>query len=387
MKILFDLISTQEYHSGGGEYVEKVLKELLSYEGCRIWGLYDSRLLFLLDDLEKLKSQIALLDISKATISEWINTYNIDVFFIGIAQKYVNYNISNIECKTICVIHDIGDMEFFDNRIHFLSPCSLKNYIRLSLDYWLPNVRYSTICRALKRYRKLESLLLQDNVTLVTVSEYTSNSIIYYFPKIGNRKTIHVLYPPPKQYVREDTIDNEKLKKIFAEKKKYILFVNANRENKNFNILLKCFDKLKECFPDMLLIATGVNTKLLNQNIISLDYVSISDIENLYMHAWGLIYPSLTEGFGYPPVEAMKYGTPVIASNVCSMPEVLGNSALYCSPFYANDLFNCIRLLEKKYQYYELKSEERYQKVFKKQQSDFHKLINMIINEGEDWNS
>lgn len=40
--------------------------------------------------------------------------------------------------------------------------------------------------------------------------------------------------------------------------------------------------------------------------------------------------------------------------------------------------------LIKKYQYYELKSEERYQKVFKKQQSDFHKLINMIINEEED---
>lgn len=165
---------------------------------------------------------------------------------------------------------------------------------------------------------------------------------------------------------------------ILSSGKRYILFVNANRENKNFNIVSKCFSRIKESFPDMLLVVTGQNKKISNKDVISLDYVSASDIENLYMHAWVLIYPSLTEGFGYPPIEAMKYGTPVISSNVCSMPEILDDAVLYCSPFYVNDLFYRIRLLEEKYQYYKLKGKEQYQKILKRQKGDFHRLINMI---------
>ncbi|HBO06981.1 MULTISPECIES: glycosyltransferase [Bacteroides] len=380
MKILFDLISIQKYHSGGGEYVKKVLDELLSKSGNVIFGLFNSRLSFLDKDLENLRTKIQLLDISKNTISEYVRLYEVDILFVGIIQRYIAYNLENIECRIVCVMHDIGDMEFLDNRIHFLSQCSLKNYLRLSVDYWFPRIKYSTLRRTISRYQKIESFLLQDNVTIITVSQYTANSIKYYFPKIGNKKHINILYPPSKQYIRKNIIDNSKIDMILASGKKYILFVNANRENKNFNIVLKCFNRVKEIFPDMLLVVTGKNRDISNKDIIGLNYVSTSDIENLYMHAWALIYPSLTEGFGYPPIEAMKYGTPVISSNVCSMPEILDDAALYCSPFYVNDLFYRIRLLEERYQWYKLKSEEQYQKILKRQKEDLHILIDMISN-------
>ena len=378
MKILFDLISIQKYHSGGGEYVKKVLDELLSKSGNVIFGLFNSRLSFLDKDLENLRTKIQLLDISKNTISEYVRLYEVDILFVGIIQRYIAYNLENIECRIVCVMHDIGDMEFLDNRIHFLSQCSLKNYLRLSVDYWFPRIKYSTLRRTISRYQKIESFLLQDNVTIITVSQYTANSIKYYFPKIGNKKHINILYPPSKQYIRKNIIDNSKIDMILASGKKYILFVNANRENKNFNIVLKCFNRVKEIFPDMLLVVTGKNRDISNKDIIGLNYVSTSDIENLYMHAWA--YPSLTEGFGYPPIEAMKYGTPVISSNVCSMPEILDDAALYCSPFYVNDLFYRIRLLEERYQWYKLKSEEQYQKILKRQKEDLHILIDMISN-------
>jgi len=380
MKILFDLISIQKYHSGGGEYVKKVLDELLSKSGNVIFGLFNSRLSFLDKDLENLRTKIQLLDISKNTISEYVRLYEVDILFVGIIQRYIAYNLENIECRIVCVMHDIGDMEFLDNRIHFLSQCSLKNYLRLSVDYWFPRIKYSTLRRTISRYQKIESFLLQDNVTIITVSQYTANSIKYYFLKIGNKKHINILYPPSKQYIRKNIIDNSKIDMILASGKKYILFVNANRENKNFNIVLKCFNRVKEIFPDMLLVVTGKNRDISNKDIIGLNYVSTSDIENLYMHAWALIYPSLTEGFGYPPIEAMKYGTPVISSNVCSMPEILDDAALYCSPFYVNDLFYRIRLLEERYQWYKLKSEEQYQKILKRQKEDLHILIDMISN-------
>lgn len=62
------------------------------------------------------------------------------------------------------------------------------------------------------------------------------------------------------------------------------------------------------------------------------------------------------------------------------MPEILDDAALYCSPFYVNDYFICIRLLEERYQWYKLKSEEQYQKILKRQKEDLHILIDMISN-------
>lgn len=112
----------------------------------------------------------------------------------------------------------------------------------------------------------------------------------------------------------------------------------------------------------MLLIVTGSKGELSDKDIISFDYVSNSDVEYLYMNAWALIYSSYTEGFGYPPIEAMKYSTPVISSNVCSMPEILGDAALYFSPLYENDLFCKVECLSENYHYYKMKSREQYQK-------------------------
>lgn len=105
-------------------------------------------------DLENLRTKIQLLDISKNTISEYVRLYEVDILFVGIIQRYIAYNLENIECRIVCVMHDIGDMEFLDNRIHFLSQCSLKNYLRLSVDYWFPRIKYSTLRRTISRYQK-----------------------------------------------------------------------------------------------------------------------------------------------------------------------------------------------------------------------------------------
>ena len=379
MKILFDLISIQGYHSGGGEYVKIVFQKLLSNESNSIFGLYDSHLPFLGRDLDDISTRVQLLDVQNKDIYEYIRTYEIDTFFIGIVQRYIRYNLQNKECKIICVIHDVGDLEIVNNNIHYLYPYSLKNYMRMSIDYWLRNTKYSTPNRVKAQYQKIEPLLLQDNVTLITVSKYTRNSLLYFFTKL-EKKQINVLYPPGKKYILDKNVSKENLTNIFSQKKKYLLFLNANRENKNFNILLRSWNVIKKRFPDMLLIVTGSKGELSDKDIISFDYVSNSDVEYLYMNAWALIYSSYTEGFGYPPIEAMKYSTPVISSNVCSMPEILGDAALYFSPLYENDLFCKVECLSENYHYYKMKSREQYQKIALKQVQDFDKLINGIID-------
>jgi glycosyltransferase involved in cell wall biosynthesis len=64
-----------------------------------------------------------------------------------------------------------------------------------------------------------------------------------------------------------------------------------------------------------------------------LGYVERSTLEALYRDAYALIYPTLNEGFGYPPLEAMKYGTPVLCSGNTSLHEVCGDAAFYFDPY------------------------------------------------------
>ena len=63
-----------------------------------------------------------------------------------------------------------------------------------------------------------------------------------------------------------------------------------------------------------------------------IDFVDDNDLPALYNLAWGFVYPSIYEGFGLPPLEALACGTPTLVSNVSSLPEVVGAAALHVSP-------------------------------------------------------
>lgn len=89
----------------------------------------------------------------------------------------------------------------------------------------------------------------------------------------------------------------------------------------------------------------------------------------------------MIEGFGYPPVEAMKFGRPVLSSNVCSMPEILGDAPIYFSPFYETDIYRTLRIISDKNVSEELslKSSKRFEMVQQRQNDDLEKLLNLIL--------
>lgn len=377
-KILFDIISLQEFHNGGEEYVRIVLEYLQKNDKIEIIGLYDSKLKFLDNDFHNLSSAYKLIDIQKKSIGDIIKEESIDTFFIGIGQRYRNYNLSNINCRTICIIHDIGDIEYSENKIHYHFPKSLKRFINLISDYWLSNWVYSFSSRVRNSYINLVKFLTNSNVELITVSNYTLNSIKYNFPELKH-KTINVFYPPVKSYERKDCIDNPVIQRFLNENKPYLLLLNVNRENKNGEMILEAFNRIKLDFPYLKLAVTGASQEIITEDILYLKYISNSDMENLYKRAWVLVYPSYTEGFGYPPVEAMKYGTPVLAANVCSMPEILDNAAVYFSPFYKEGFYQAFNNLIEKYDSYTTKCSQHADSITLKQTEDLEKLINIII--------
>jgi glycosyltransferase involved in cell wall biosynthesis len=69
------------------------------------------------------------------------------------------------------------------------------------------------------------------------------------------------------------------------------------------------------------------------------------ELELLYQNAYVFLYPTLNEGFGYPPLESMKHGTPVICSAITSTTEVCGDAVLYFNPFSVDEMKNRILLV------------------------------------------
>ncbi len=79
-----------------------------------------------------------------------------------------------------------------------------------------------------------------------------------------------------------------------------------------------------------------------SDKVLFLDYVSDDDLPNFYKKAELFVLPSLYEGFGLPVLEAMRYGCPVVTSNVSSLPEAGGDAALYFKPEDVDDIKNTI---------------------------------------------
>jgi len=132
--------------------------------------------------------------------------------------------------------------------------------------------------------------------------------------------------------------------------KPYILFVGTLEPRKNLNTLIKSFDKVAKARPDVHLVLAGRRGWLAQAIFDELErrdllgrvritgYVREEYLPALYRQAAVFVYPSLYEGFGLPPLEAMASGTPVIVSRSSSLPEVVGDAGLYVNPLDTNEL-------------------------------------------------
>lgn len=136
----------------------------------------------------------------------------------------------------------------------------------------------------------------------------------------------------------------EELKRGYNIDSPFILFVGTLEKRKNVPALLKSFYKLKKSELDHKLVIVGGKgwkyTKIfdlieelnLQNEVIFTDYVSDEYLVKLYNAADLFVYPSLYEGFGLPPLEAMACGCPVITSNTSSLPEVVADAGIMINP-------------------------------------------------------
>jgi glycosyltransferase involved in cell wall biosynthesis len=172
------------------------------------------------------------------------------------------------------------------------------------------------------------------------------------------------------------------LREIIQSRRKYFLMVSANRRPKNPYKLVMAFERFCQFNNEIDLVVVNFPRKG-SERVHVLPFLSDGDLAHALRNCYALVYPSFFEGFGYPPLEAMKYGKPVLASNVTSMPEILGDAPIYFSPFYNADMFKAmITLAEMSEEEYSKRSEislEQYKVVQERQELDLQSLIDIIL--------
>ena len=174
-------------------------------------------------------------------------------------------------------------------------------------------------------------------------------------------------------------------------KEKYYLIISANRWLKNAVRAIQSIDSLLDFNPSIcdkvkvlgLKKDTKVYKRIRNKDKFEiLGYQNQEDLEELYAGAYAFIYPTLNEGFGYPPLEAMKYGTPVVSSPFSSIPEICGDAVLYANPYSIHEISNRILQLEDReiYSKFKVASVNKYKSIVEKQNIDLIGLCNLLLD-------
>ena len=135
-----------------------------------------------------------------------------------------------------------------------------------------------------------------------------------------------------------------------------LLYLGTLEPRKNITLIIEALYQLKltPLFSYQLIIAGKkgwgyskifrlIKKLRLGKKVTFTDYVSDAEKKYLYKHADLFIYPSLYEGFGIPPLEAMAYGCPVITSNTSSLPEVVSDAGLMINPYNVKALVSAIK--------------------------------------------
>jgi glycosyltransferase involved in cell wall biosynthesis len=192
---------------------------------------------------------------------------------------------------------------------------------------------------------------IKNSDLIITVSNNTKNDLMLIYNIDPNK--IVVTYQPIliDGYSQLLWLVNLVLRKYELGCRKYVLFVGNIEPKKNVARIIEAFAGIE---TDISLVIVGRKAWLWEDQIGRaeallgksrckrhfklLDYIPREDLEILYANALFFIYPSLYEGFGLPPLEAMSCGCPVISSNISSLPEVCGDAALYVDPYDVGDI-------------------------------------------------
>lgn len=199
-------------------------------------------------------------------------------------------------------------------------------------------------------YKALHHGLARTGAKLLTVSEFSKQDLARHLHVPS--KAIGVL-PESGEHMLRLTPDDTILDKHDLRQRPFVLAVSSNHMGKNFAFVAEALLTLErqQGNPGFdVVVAGGSNSTVFAQRgttlpsfIKRVGYVSDEQLCSLYQHATCFVFPSVYEGFGLPPLEAMSLGCPVLASDAASIPEVCGDAAMYFQPHDASTLLKALQ--------------------------------------------
>ncbi|MAF20519.1 MAG: glycosyl transferase family 1 [Parcubacteria group bacterium] len=223
----------------------------------------------------------------------------------------------------VITIHDLILKKFPTRRASTLDP----------MRYWFKNLAYQIVINsAVKRAKKI-----------IAVSEFTKKDILKYFKT--DSKKIKVIY--------EGTSGIGLSRPNPNKTKPYLLYVGNAYPHKNLKRLILAFKKVAgNKQGDLRLVLVGEidyfykrlksfvqnSQSSISDSVVFADFISNQELADLYQNASLYVFPSLCEGFGLPPLEAMACQLPVVCSKTSCLPEVLGSGAVYFNPQSVDDM-------------------------------------------------
>lgn len=377
-KILFDGTATQGIartpYSGGSDYAIFVLESALRKELNLDLLLHEQWITNprVLECIDKFNLNVIYITDEKE-IYDLLNTGKYDTFFSALPKLKKPFNAKNVK-----VIHGLRSIELPWDKYRYKYESSFIYKLR---DYIISYCPFIVEYLRKKHIQKDMRPLLSENSTIITVSEHTLYSIRLFYPDfdVSRLKVI----PSP--------VDLEPYAKQKNQYGKYILIVNGNRYEKNayraIQALTYIFDGGQ--MLDTKVVITGgakmpFKQEIRNKNqYVLLDYVSNEELEALYQNAFIFLYPSLNEGYGYPPLIAMANGVPVAASSASSIPGVCQEGAVYFNPLDIYDMANRILQLYYNAALRQKQIEQGYQvtrRIKEKQNEEVDHLLKLIFD-------
>lgn len=330
MKFSIDARGINLYKGSGiGTYTENLLRELLNIDTKNNYSIFWTGENY--ESYKKDNSKIIFTSKKHGTFYEnyyypnYIEENNIDMHHIP--QNGIGLN----ELYTSSVVVTIHDL----------------------IPYILPE----TVGRGyLQRFLRDMPLIVSNSKIILTVSEYSKRDIMKFFPFVNEEKIFVTPLAANKSYKPLNKSNCvEYIKNKYSISSPFLLYIGGFSTRKNVKELIIAFSKIyKSLKKDYKLVLCGsikdegvklqdlCKELLIDDKIIFTGFIPDDELPLFYNAAELFVYPSLYEGFGLPPLEAMSCATPVITSNSTSIPEVTKDCAILIDPFNKDELASSI---------------------------------------------
>lgn len=207
-------------------------------------------------------------------------------------------------------------------------------------------------------------LAVKSATKIITISKATKTDIVNFYDIPENK--IEVAYPGFDHGVFRPVKDQEKvsfIKRKYGVDGKYMIYIGTIQPRKNLIKLMEAFAKISKDSPDLKLVIVGKTTGVgrqawmfeetlkkpqelgIKDKVVFTGFAPTEDLPYLLSGAEVFILPSLWEGFGIPVAESMACGTPVIVSNISSLPEVAGKAGILIDPNSTDQIEQAIRAI------------------------------------------